>query len=224
MKHINLAPKAWSFTTEPFPAFRCGLVFGRNQRDRAFLPVAAGAEPVVTYTVDSANSRIPPVYVGTDKVAAEEAKAQYHREHCGCFGGDLRATPPILPEGKFRVIKTREKGTIMVVPGEDNTNRCLLFVGCAGGFRGGVSLVESGTTGVILKEASAGNRCESTLEVIAILEVGQSVAFHTSGRRTDEVYVYTWNGTEVVKTHFSAEEWEQRNAVSDPPVDDAEVL
>lgn len=222
MKHINLAPKAWSFTTEPFPAFRCGLVFGRNQRDRAFLPVTTGVEPVVIYTVE-ANCGQPPVYVGTDKVAAEEAKAQYHLEHRGCFGGDLVATPPLLPEGKFRVIKTREKGTIMVVPGEDNTNRCLLFVGCEGGFRGGVSIVESGTTGVILKEASAGNRCESTLEVIALLEVGQSVVFHTSGRRTDEVYTYTWNGTEVVKTHFSAEEWKTRTAVSVPP-DDAEVL
>ncbi len=223
MKHINLAPKAWSFTTEPFPAFRCGLVFGRNQRDRQFLPVTAGAEPVITYTVE-ANCGHPHVYVGTSKEEALAAKQQYHREHPGCFGGDLRSTPPILPEGKFRVIKTREKGTILVVLGEDTTNRCLLFVGCEGGFRGGVSLLEDATTANILKVAEAGNRCDSSCEVIAILDVGQSVVFHTSGRRTDEVYVYTWNGTEVAKTHFSAEEWKQRNAVSAPPVDDVEIL
>lgn len=222
MKHVMLSA-AWGFSTEPFPAFRCGLVYGRNQRDRQFLPVAAGAEPVVTYTVE-ANCGHPHVYVGPSKEEAMAAKQKYHREHPGCFGGDLKSSQPILAEGKFRVIKTREKGTILVVPGEDSTNRCLLMVGCEGGFRGGVSLVESGTTGVILKEAEAGNRCDSSIHVCAILEVGQSVAFHTYGRRTDEVYLYTWNGTEVEKKHFSKAEWDSRNAIASPPTDDAEVL
>ena len=131
---------------------------------------------------------------------------------------------PTLPEGKFRVIKTKEKGTLLVVPGSDDTNRCLLFVGCAGGLRGGVGVIKDGTTGTILKECSAGNACESSTEVIVLLEIGQSVAFHTWGRRTNEVYQYTWNVAEVEEKHFSNSEWDSRNAVTAPLSEDAEVL
>jgi hypothetical protein len=77
---------------------------------------------------------------------------------------------------------------------------------------------------MMIKECSAGNNCESSTEVIVLLEVGQSVAFHTSGRRTNEVYLYTWNGTDVEKKHFSYEEWKTRNSVAAPPIEDAEVL
>lgn len=133
-------------------------------------------------------------------------------------------TLPTLPEGRFRVIKTKEKGTILVVPGEDNTNRCLLFVGCFGGFRGGVGVIADGTTGKILKECSAGNACESFVTVIALLEVGQSVAFHSTGRRTNEVYLHTWTGEKVEAKHFSKSEWDNRNVVATPSVEDAEVL
>ena len=37
-----------------------------------------------------------------------------------------------LPRGKFRVVRTAESETILVVPGKDDTDRCLLFVGCIG--------------------------------------------------------------------------------------------
>jgi hypothetical protein len=77
----------------------------------------------------------------------------------------------------------------------------------------------------MLKECSAGNNCESSIEVIALLEIGQSVAFHSSGRRTNEVYLYTWDGVEIEKKHFSNEEWKTRNAVSaTPDLDECEVL
>jgi len=38
------------------------------------------------------------------------------------------------------------------------------------------------------------------------------------------VYQYTWNGAEVEKKHFSKSEWDNRNAVAAPPIEDAEVL
>ena len=223
MKHISLS-SAWEFGTDPFPAFRVNLVYGRNKRDREFLPVK-DVTPVTAYAV-TADGKTS-LYSGADKAAAEAAKAKYETEKkaAGGYGyAELKATPPTLPENQFRVIKTKEKGTILVVPGSDDTNRCLIFVGCAGGFRGGVGLVSEDTTGSIIKECSAGNNCESSIEVIALLEVGQSVAFHTSGRRTNEVYQYTWDGTQVVKKHYSAEEWRTRNAVAAPPIEDAEVL
>lgn len=179
MKNVIMS-NAFAFGTEPFPAFRCDLVYGRNKRDRVFLPVK-GIEPV--------------------KNEGENF--------------------PTLPEGKFQVIKTKEKQTLLVVPGMDTTNRCLLFVGCVGGFRGGEEVLEDGTTATVLKTCSAGNACESSTEIIALLEVGQAVTFYTHGRRTSEVYQYTWDGIQVVKTHFSKEEWDTKNNILE---DDAEIL
>lgn len=218
MEHIVMS-KAFEYGEEPFPAFRANLVYGRNKRDREFLPVK-DVRPEVQYLVTAAGTERKVLYAGADKDAAERAKANYDAGE-KLSRAVLQESPAILPKGKFRVIKTREKGTILVVPGRDDTNRCLLFVGCAGGFRGGVSLVAEGTTGEVLKKCSAGNNCESSLEVIALLEEGQSVAFHTTGRRTNEVLLYTWNGQEVERKHFSKPEWDARTVSED---EDYEIL
>ena len=221
MKHI-LMSTGWSFSIEPFPAYRSELVFGRNKRDREFLPVQNVA-PVVTYTVTADYGKTV-LYQGMDKAAAEAAKAVYDEQNKGSWKtANLQATQPTLPEGKFKVIKTKEKGTILVIPGEDKTNRCLLFVGCSGGFRGGESVLQDGTTATILKTCSAGNNCESRTEVIVLMEVGQTVAFYTYGRRTNEVYLYTWDGTEVKETHYSKSEWDNRNAAAEIPADAEEL-
>lgn len=221
MKHVMMSA-AWVWGTDPFPAYRANLSYGRNKFDRQFLP-AQGITPTVELTVTDHWGR-KTLYVGTNRAKAEEAKARYDEGKTSSYErADLKEGQPILPEGRFRVIKTREKGTLLVVPGEDSTNRCLLFVGCEGGFRGGVGILDEGTTAQILKTCSAANACDSSCEVIALLEVGQTVAFHTSGRRSNEVYVYIWNGTEATKTHFSKEEWDQRKAAAQTP-EDAEVL
>jgi len=221
MKHILLST-GWSFSTEPFPAYRSELVFGRNKRDREFLPVQ-NVSPVVIYTVTADYGKTE-LYKGSDKAAAEAAEAAYDEQNKDSWkSANLQATQPTLPEGKFKVIKTREKGTILVVPGDDRSNRCLLFVGCDGGFRGGESVLQDGTTATILKTCSAGNACESRTEVITLMEVGQTVAFYSYGRRTNEVYVYTWDGTEVKKTHYSKSEWDSRDAVAEIPTDAEEM-
>jgi len=182
MKHVVFS-SGWKFGTDPFPAYRAELVYGRNKRDREFLPV----KDIVPVKSDE---------------TGESA----------------------LPEGQFKVIRTKEKGTILVVPGEDKTNRVLLFAGISGGFRGGESVLEDGTTGMIIKVCSAGNACESRTEIIAILEVGQAVVFHTYGRRTNEVYQYLWDGAEVKISHFSKEEWDNRGAIETKADEGAEVI
>lgn len=224
MKHINQSG-SWEFGIDPFPAFRANLVFGRNKRDREFLPVK-DVTPVTIYTVTANGATL---YSGIEKAEAEKAKvdfdtAEQAKVPQSWSRAELKATLPTLPEGRFKVIKTKEKGTILVVPGEDNTNRCLLFVGCSGGFRGGVGVIADGTTGKVIKQCSAGNACESSVTVIALLEVGQSVAFHSTGRRNNEVYLHTWDGSKVEMKHFSKSEWDNRNAVAAPAVEDAEVL
>ncbi len=170
MKHVDMSRQTWKFTEEPFPAFRVNLSFGRNQNDRAFIPVR-GVEP---------------------------------------WEG-------ILPEGKFKVIKTREKGTILAVGGEDKTDRVLLFAADNGGFRGGVRLVEDPhTTGQVLTSATASNALHSCVAVAAILRPGEYIAIHSFGRNTDNIYQYlaTADG-EVVRNVYSLSEWKARNVSSD---------
>jgi hypothetical protein len=223
MKHINQSA-LWNFSIEPFPAFRSSLSYGRNKHDRQFLPVN-DVTPVTTHTVTANGATL---YSGIDKIEAEKIKIDFDTNEevkvpKSWVRAKLCSSLPTLPANKFKVIKTKDKGTILLVPGKDNSDRCLLFVGCSGGFRGGVSVLEEGTTGNLIKQCSAGNACESSTEVIVLLEVDESIAFHSYGRRSNEIYLHTWNGEQVEKKHFSKSEWDSRTAVASP-TKDVEVL
>jgi hypothetical protein len=76
VKHIILS-NAWGFSTEPFPAYRAHLSFGRNKQDEAFLAVT-GVTPIPSYSVNGYNGDT--IYFGTDRSAAEIAKTSYDRE------------------------------------------------------------------------------------------------------------------------------------------------
>jgi hypothetical protein len=166
MKHAQTS-SGWTFGTEPFPAFRVSLSYGRNQNSRGFIAVN-GVTP---------NDR-----------------------------GEL-------PENAFQVRKTAE-GQVVISAGEDSTQRCLLFVGQIGGFRGGVSILEEETTGKVLASCSASNACESGIECIALLDVGQAIAFHRTGRNTNEIMVYSWDGVTIEEKAWAIQDWNRRN---DPP-------
>lgn len=135
--------------------------------------------------------------------------------------GVLPGEDGILPENGFRVIKTREKGTIMIVGGQDTSNRVLAMISCNGGFRGGVSLVDA-PDGVILARASAANACNSTCTVAALLAPGQSIRFHSYGRRTNGMYVYAWDGVDLSGLYYTTAEWEASQGAGNN--DDAEEL
>lgn len=131
------------------------------------------------------------------------------------------AGAPVLPEGAFKVIKTKEKGTILIVLGADNTNRVLLMAGASGGFRGSVALDKQATTGTVLAYALAGNACESRAEVAAILEPGQQLIFNGDGRDGSFIVCFRFDGTTVERKRFTMEEW---GFVNSPNNDSEEVL
>jgi len=229
MRHVNLDSE-WKFTKEPFPAFRCSLVYGRNKRAFNFLPVK-GVLPVTEYTVTPMWEEDKVLYHGISKEDAEAAKAKYDEEQIKISENPrmfhktakIQTTLPEMIRDTFRIIKTKAKGTIMVVPGSDKTDRCLLFVGAKGGFRGDVFVFQKETTCNVLVECFAGNACDSSFHVIALLEKGESIAFHSVGRRTNHVYVYTWNGKEVNKRTLAYKEWESEQEMSCSP-DEEEIL
>jgi hypothetical protein len=242
VKHINMS-KTWEFSAQPFPAYRASLVYGRNKRDAEFLAVK-DVTPASFYTarpshwekksqvlyhgLDSAAARkAKETYDAAERLAAEEYNATLPPESWNRRTGDqatIETGPLTLPENQFRVIKTAEKGTILVVPGRDDSNKCLLFVGIAGGFRGACGVKEEGTTGQILKTCAASAACESGTEVIALLDVGQTVALWSTGRRNNDVELYTWDGTQVSHKSFTGDEWKARNAVAAPEAEQYEVL
>ena len=137
------------------------------------------------------------------------------------MGGLTLAEDGTLPENSFRVIKTKEKGTILIVPGLDNSNRVLLMAGASGGFRGSVALDKQATTGTVLAYALAGNACESRAEAAVVLGPSQQLVFRGDGRDGGFVVQYRFDGITVERKHFTVEEW---GFVNSPNNDSEEVL
>jgi len=180
MFFLNDDPRHWIYSEDPFPAFRCGLVFGRNKRDFKFLPVK-------------------------DVRVEEDDNGKY-----------------VLPDHQFKVIKTREKGTILVVPGEEPTDRCLAFLGCSGGFRGGVNVLGEHSTGNIVQTCKASNATHSHVSVAVILDDNEKIAFHSFGRRTDQVIEYIWDAghCNMIQTKYDKSEFDACYCDSSSDVDE----
>jgi hypothetical protein len=142
------------------------------------------------------------VYRGTNKGIAEALKTFYGKEHVREWEAvQSKVIVPTLPENRFKVIKTEKRGTILVVPSEDFSDRCLIFVGCSGGYEGGVSLLGKDTTATILKMYFVGNEYESRIETIALMDVGQKVAFHIYSKLCGQlIYDVTWTGESYVES------------------------
>lgn len=205
IRHLHLS-QAWKWSEDPFPAFRCELVFGRNKRDKSFLPVK-DVVPELRFQVTQAAGVV--LFESFDREEAKHYLEQYRQDNRYAYV-QFREVPPQLPQGRFRVIKTKEKGTLLVVPGQDKSERALVFVGCKGGFRGWVDVVKEATTAQILKLCRAGSACDSQVEVAALMEKGQEIAFHSYGRRTNDVYQYLWDGQDLQNKRYSKGEWDAR--------------
>lgn len=211
MQHVNMS-EYFLFSETPFPAFRVESVFGRNKRDHSFLPTKIA--PLQEHRVAAYRSMGDLVlYTGRDRAAADAAALE-HNSANPSSRAVVTSSAPVLPTGQFRIIKTRDKGTILVVPGADDSRRCLLFVSCKGGFRGGVSISSGDTDGQVIMECSAGNACDSRVDAAAILDVGQRVVFHATGRRCNEYISYAWDGARIDRSVVPAEEWRARAEVA----------
>jgi hypothetical protein len=107
----------------------------------------------------------------------------------------------------FKVIKTKEKGTIMLVPSQTASNRVLLAGQVWGGFRGGASVNSEHTNGNVLWSVTSSKHCKGMVAVLAILDIGQQIVFHSYGRRHD-LYIVMQNEAGAVKRQeFQGDEW-----------------
>jgi hypothetical protein len=113
----------------------------------------------------------------------------------------------LMPENKFRLIKTKAKGTLMIVPGIDTTNRALVFCGINDGFRGSSGILDE-TDAQIIKHCHAAAACEGRNEVIALLKPGQQAVLYSRGRRTNYVICHNWDGNNLHTTEYKRSEWD----------------
>lgn len=112
-----------------------------------------------------------------------------------------------MPDGQFKLIKTKAKETLMIVPGKDTSPRALVFCGINDGFRGSSGILDE-TDAQIIKHCSAGAACEGRNEVIALLDSGQQVVLYSRGRRTNYVVCHRWDGDKLTTTEYARSEWE----------------
>ena len=124
-----------------------------------------------------------------------------------------------LAAGKFRIKRSR-RGTIGITaePGTTagNDERCLLTSSEVSGPFGAVAVLKDGTTGTLIKRASARNTRGEKVAFAAILEVGEAIAVRRRGRGMDEVVQYVWNGRSIDRNVYAASEWEIRSDSTDP--------
>lgn len=207
MKFVNMS-KNWCYSTEPFPAFRSKLVFGRHKKDYTFIPVHGFKETFQTTHVVSSSKDNAVIYSGPSKEAAISAVRCYNSTSSDRWTNYAKHTVlrPAPVDNHFKVIKTEQKGTIIIVPGEDKTNRVLLLCGAKGGFRGDCNFF--GTTGKLLCKIKARSACESGVEAAVILEPGQRITFKSIGRRCDNIITFTYNGVNVHERVWQRAEFE----------------
>lgn len=178
---------------------------------------------VLAFITPLAKGMKPGVLLQTAEESADP-ESPYHARGPTMVGGmkgrrrgliDLAVTPVKLPDDQFRVITTREKGTILVVPGEDTSHNILWMGGCDGGFRGGVSL-KGETTAQLLKTCKAASTTHSRIEVAVVMEPGKRVVFESGGRHGTWYHVYTWTGKRVFHEEVEYLKW--KDYLNSPPL------
>ncbi len=120
--------------------------------------------------------------------------------------GGLIPEDGALPEGNFKIASSKE-GTIVIVPGKDETNRLFLMTGISAGHRGSCGFEKESTTGRVLKTAQTGNTCSGRIELAVLLEVDQKLILWSDGSDGTLYVVHTYDGEKLSTKYYSPEEW-----------------
>lgn len=225
MKQIILSQR-WKYSSEPFPAFWVifketkRVVAGYRKKTNEFFHIK-GVNVLKKYSVHINQHSL---YNGIDVIVANEAKKNYDKKQARSrfikkialkvsslnhnwqkrlieyFGPDkatIEIASHILPENNFRVVKVKKSGNYIVVPGRDETDGCLLFVGCDSEKFGEAGVCRELTTGSIVKIFHASLNNFSCIEVAVLLEKGQVITFSLNSPNQNIIRRYCWNGKEI---------------------------
>jgi hypothetical protein len=104
-----------------------------------------------------------------------------------------------LTEDRFQVVKPTGKDTVIICEGEDKTPRVLAFIGQKAPTRGKIELFQDETSCNIVAQCCATNMMEGRIEVAAIMDLGEKLAFraHSDHYKVDEIFIYQWDGEDI---------------------------
>jgi hypothetical protein len=112
-------------------------------------------------------------------------------------------------DDQFKVIKTKEKGTIMFVPQNTKNDRRVVVAGQVwGGFRGGADISKEDTTATVLWETTSSKHCKGCVAFIAIIGLDEELVVHGSGRRHNQYYIFTNENGELQRESYQGDEYE----------------
>ena len=107
----------------------------------------------------------------------------------------------------FGLIKTKEKGTLMLVDQNKSDQRLLLLGQVWGGFRGGAGISLKYTTANVVWSTTSSKHCEGCVAFAAVLDKDQQLVAHGHGRRHDVYTVYTNSKGTLLKEVFQGDEF-----------------
>jgi len=200
----------WKFGVDPFPAYRVNLSFvsdnGEYTSDRGTFPVM-GVKPSSSSIFSSGNGSFLSISDNRDNEDVEKIAATRG-------GGEILAVKEfLLPTGDFNVIRSKEKGTLLIVASENVDDGCLLFTGCSGRPGGGVVIMDDHTTCTMWKVIRAIGSHNSRIECASSLKVGEVLTIYSFGRR-EYNYVHQWEwqvDSRMVIRHIPKSSWDAGN-------------
>lgn len=106
----------------------------------------------------------------------------------------------------FTLIKTKEKGTLMLVDQNKSDQRLLILGQVWGGFRGHAGIQEHTTANVVWSTTSS-KHCKGCVAFAAVLDENKSVVVHGYGRRYDAYTTFTNFEGKLVKVVYQGDEF-----------------
>ena len=207
MKHlIHSTNGLWKFYDKntPLPAYsEIGLA---EHQEPAVLVV--GVKPTKRYMAVE-QYHFSALYDGPSKQDAEWALRR-HDEGAEYSTGHIREYGPILPEGEFQLVQLKETRQILVVPGEDTSDRCFLLGEFSRGDHCQIGTDEAHTTGRVLN--TIGRKSGGVL-FLALLKKDEKITWILSkdNKVEDQVVEFLYNGEYVEKKSLSLFTWGLEN-------------
>ena len=206
MKHVvTYRTTDWEYVKYPYPMFRCQVVYGEDYLERAFIPTKVSPTRRYYIYINSTKLLSTPeaqrLYASreeAEKVAKMMPIPRYHY-----YEVKTNNSMWYLPDGQFQVAKTKD-GTVVIVPGKDDTDRCLAFIG-TGVWRTTISeYTHDGCQ--ILADVYAGNGRHYERHLAAIMEPGGYVRFRMATVQEQGYARYTWEGDKLEYSWTNQEE------------------
>ncbi|MBI3633202.1 MAG: hypothetical protein HY226_02835 [Candidatus Vogelbacteria bacterium] len=201
----------WKFHKDggPFP------FFGPYKEIPGFLSVSLiGVLPQPHYTtVEQYHHSL--LYDGPSKIAAQDAQSEFERKIGGRFStSHINEYGPVLLKDSFRLVQLEETGQIVVINGEDKSDRCFLMGECNSSYTKNPRLVTELTTGRVLGQCGVdGDVIGNKVLFLALLNKGERIVFESSEKNFDGEWIkeFVWDSQYVNEKHTQRFEWEQEN-------------